>query len=333
MDTVHVVLAVCDPKGTYSRHAGVVMTSVFEHTKSRVCVHILHDETLTGGNRARFEETAGMYGQSVEFHDLSPLMERVRTSKEILRLVARHSIGSLFRMAISDILNIDKVIYLDSDVVVNMDILELWNISLDGYSLAGVLDGTAYVPHRLFSADTIRLKLMKLKGEKYINAGVLSMNLSRIRERNGDLIHRGFLWLRHYCYCAIYADQDFFNSCFSEDIKLIDGRFNNMRGGDCSNSIPHALGDQKPWNCIKGLPIERLYWKIWLKTPWGRLSPDEIVDSMIDTAKDSILSHRHTAQCYKKIFSRLWKDIICNNIVMIIWLYAKKLYYRVIVQA
>ena len=44
---VHVVLAVYDPKGTYSQHAGVVMTSIFENTQSPVGVHILHDETLT----------------------------------------------------------------------------------------------------------------------------------------------------------------------------------------------------------------------------------------------------------------------------------------------
>lgn len=32
----------------------------------------------------------------------------------------------------------DKVIYLDCDVLVNMDIAELWNIDLNGYYLAAV---------------------------------------------------------------------------------------------------------------------------------------------------------------------------------------------------
>ena len=30
--TVHAALALYDPKGTYSQHAGVVMTSIFENT-------------------------------------------------------------------------------------------------------------------------------------------------------------------------------------------------------------------------------------------------------------------------------------------------------------
>ncbi|MDR1741233.1 MAG: hypothetical protein LBR38_05225 [Synergistaceae bacterium] len=38
-DVIHVALAVYDPKGTYSMHAGVVMVSIFENAKSRVLVH------------------------------------------------------------------------------------------------------------------------------------------------------------------------------------------------------------------------------------------------------------------------------------------------------
>ena len=63
---IHVALAVYDPKGTYSQHAGVVMTSIFENTQSPVVVHILHDETLTEDNRKKFIRTAEKYGQTVD---------------------------------------------------------------------------------------------------------------------------------------------------------------------------------------------------------------------------------------------------------------------------
>lgn len=55
---IHIALSVYDPKGTYSRHAGVVMASVLRNTDATVCFHILHDETLTKENRRRLEETA-----------------------------------------------------------------------------------------------------------------------------------------------------------------------------------------------------------------------------------------------------------------------------------
>ena len=39
-ETIHVALAVYDPKGTYSRHTGVVMASIFKNTDGPVRIHI-----------------------------------------------------------------------------------------------------------------------------------------------------------------------------------------------------------------------------------------------------------------------------------------------------
>ena len=76
-DTIHVALAIYDPKGTYSRHSGVVMFSLFQRTKSRVCVHVLHDQTLTEQNRAFLRETAEMFAQEAVFHDVSSHLDRM----------------------------------------------------------------------------------------------------------------------------------------------------------------------------------------------------------------------------------------------------------------
>ncbi|MBQ3695322.1 MAG: hypothetical protein IJQ77_07865, partial [Synergistaceae bacterium] len=65
-NAVHVVMLVYDPQGTYSQHAGVVMTSIFENTQSKVIVHILHDETLTQDNRQKLIRTAGKYSQGLD---------------------------------------------------------------------------------------------------------------------------------------------------------------------------------------------------------------------------------------------------------------------------
>ncbi|GHS89098.1 hypothetical protein AGMMS49957_11720 [Synergistales bacterium] len=325
MDTIHVVLAVCDPKGTYSRHAGVVMTSIFEHTKSQVCVHILHDETLTDGNRARFEETADTYGQSVEFHDVSLFMEQM--SEYALQHARKgHSIGALFRLSSPDILKIDKAIYLDVDIIVNMNIQELWDIPMEGRSLAGARD----MPIGRFSAAAFRRKLMGCDWKDYVNSGVLIMNLSQIREKY-NLLQQSAQW---YKYCRSYShlvDQNFLNSCFRGDIKIIDARFNNgnARDNNSANSILHSMGIAKPWNGLTGSVIDRLYWKTWTKTPWGRLEPDKAIDMVINVVENSPYTHRHTSQCYKKIFYRLLKDAVCNDVVMIVWLCAKYLICKI----
>ncbi|GHS94421.1 hypothetical protein AGMMS50276_07040 [Synergistales bacterium] len=325
MDTIHVVLAVYDPKGTYSRHAGVVMTSIFERTKSSVRVHILHDETLMDGNRARFNETARMYGQSVEFHDVSPFVARL--SEEALQQArGGHSLGALFRLLAPSVLSVDKIIYLDSDVVVNLDIRELWEVSIANHSLAGVLD----IPSRRFSASAFGKKLMGCDPKNYINSGVLVMNLSRIREKH-DLFRESAQWYRRCRPYSSLVDQNFLNACFREDITFLEARFNNgnATGDNSDNSILHAMGVAKPWNGIVGSAIDRFYWRIYTKTPWGRLLPESLADALIDAVKVSHFTHRHTAQCYKNIFFRLKKDVLQNNLFMVVWFIWKEFCYRV----
>jgi lipopolysaccharide biosynthesis glycosyltransferase len=321
-DAVHAVLAVYDPKGDYSRHAGVVMTSIFEHTKSSVCVHILHDQTLTERNRSLLFETAELFNQRVEFHDVSSRVERV--GDEALQLARRsYSVGSLFRLLIPDVLPLDRVIYLDSDVIVNMDIRELREIPMEGCSLAGVPD----LPHRRFSANSLRLALMGCDREGYISSGVLLMNPDQIRKRY-NLLQRSVSWFQRYRHCVRYPDQDFLNSCFRGDIKLIDGKFNHI-GHDAAEAILHPSSSPKPWSGLRGSEVDRIYWKTFFRTPWGRCAPEEIVDILIGAVKDSTFTHRHTSQCYRKIWFRLSRDVLHNDVAECLALCAKELRYRI----
>ena len=42
------------------------MTSIFENTKSKVIIHLLHDDTLTEDNRKKFIRTAEKYSQGLD---------------------------------------------------------------------------------------------------------------------------------------------------------------------------------------------------------------------------------------------------------------------------
>jgi lipopolysaccharide biosynthesis glycosyltransferase len=321
---IHVVLAVYDPKGAYSKHAGVVMVSIFQRTCTPVLVHILHDDTLSAENRAMFLETAKNFGQEVEFHDVSPVMEKL--SGSVIQSARNTlSIGTLFRLLIPDLLPIDKVIYLDADIVVNMDIRELWDISVDGFSIAGVADDN----FGKFSSAKLAMRLLGCDPQGYINAGVLVMNLPRIRESH-NLLKESVVWFKKYGYYSAMLDQDFINSSFRGDIAFIDGKFNSgRRDGDVGDTIIHATGRSKPWNSLEGSAMERLYWKAYAKTAWGIHSGDEeMVDKILDAVKSSIWTHRHTTSCYRNILKRFRNDIVMNNAVRIVVLLAKCLYGR-----
>jgi len=323
-EIIHVVLAVYDPDGSYSRHAGVVMVSIFERTKSPVCVHVLHDKTLTEHNRSLLTETAETFAQTVEFHDVSPYIERLGEDAVKLARKKWASEGILFRLAIPNILLLDKVIYLDCDIVVNLDIRELWDTPMEGYSLAGALD----TRHSRFSSTSFRMRLMGCDWEKYVNSGVLLMSLPQIKEKL--TIQKSASWYKRYRHCVKYPDQDLINSCFRGDIKIIDGRFNNrdlvktFYCGAIASCIVHVT-PTKPWKDLKGSIADRLYWKTFLKTPWGRLAPEGIVDLLFDVVEKSPLTHRKSVQCYRTILYRLRKDVIRNDVVVILWLLATEL--------
>ena len=78
---------------------------------------------------------------------------------------------SLMRLALTKILpQDDRVLYLDVDTIVNGDLSELWNLDLTGYYIAGARE--------LYWTEKL--------GRLYVNAGVLVMNLKKLREDGMD---------------------------------------------------------------------------------------------------------------------------------------------------
>lgn len=78
-----------------------------------------------------------------------------------------------YRMWIWDVLPIDvnKVIIIDADTIVNMDIAELWNLSIGDNGLAAVLDPNITIMNnsKLCQNDIINKN-------RYFNAGLLVMD-------------------------------------------------------------------------------------------------------------------------------------------------------------
>ncbi|MBQ3403200.1 MAG: glycosyltransferase family 8 protein [Synergistaceae bacterium] len=301
-ETIHVALAVYDPSGTYSQHAGVVMTSIFENTKSKVTVHILHDDTLTQDNRQKFIRTAEKYSQGLELHDVTGYRERI-DRKVADRFRDGYTIGALFRLAIQDIIPLAKVIYLDCDIVVNMDIRELWDVDLEGKYLAGGLDEAVSGQNNL-SYEGIKCWLNGCKVSEYINSGVMLMDLEAIREL-GDFFTTAAQWLMSHLYSAPYADQEAYNALFPGQIKLLDRKYNrhkDFHGQDISGTIIHNIWT-KPWRVLSGDENCILYWDMFLRSAWGEnVSPIDLVRRLAEIAElSSSQIHTSSRQCLKSV--------------------------------
>ena len=324
---IHAALALYDPRGTYSQHAGVVMASIFENTESPVVVHVLHDSTLTEEARGKFLRPAAKYAQEVRLIDVTPYRDQL-DARTVALVQDACSVGTLYRLLIPDLLPVGRVVYLDCDTLVNLDLRELWEVSLDGNCLAGALDHPGRGLRRL-SAEALRVRLNGGDPTSYVNAGVLLMDLDRIRER-GSLFRASMDWLARRRHAARLADQDILNSLFCGSIKLLDDRFNNRRlEEDPSNSILHMINESKPWLGLTGLPSERLYWKAYLHSAWGEnTTRDELIDLLSRTASHTPSLHRHTAQCWRRIGLRLRRDILCGEPVLAVGLLVREFLHR-----
>lgn len=132
------------------------------------------------------------------------------------------------RLFISDILrNFEKAIYLDCDVVVNTDIAELYNVDLENYLVAGVIDTVmaGWCNSRHNNQDEYNQLILGLKNKfDYFNAGVLLFNLKQFRRlySSSDLLSiakiRNWRWF----------DQDILNVICEGYVKYLDNSWNFM---------------------------------------------------------------------------------------------------------
>lgn len=214
-DIIHIGFGLHDKDGHYSVWVGTVMQSILEHTDSRVCFHILYDETLSTDNKYKLEMVAHNGSSKIEFHkidedDFSAVKDQM----------SRFTIGTMFRCSLPGLLpDLNRIIYLDADLFVNRDIKELWDVDIREYCLAGVVDDVHNYPR-------ILNKYPEIKKESYFNAGVLYMNLKKIREfGNLKKLVLDFLIENPE---ADLPDQDALNVLFHNKVLYLDGNWNQF---------------------------------------------------------------------------------------------------------
>lgn len=219
---IHVAYATSN---LYSKFAATSMLSLFENTNQNVTVHILHDNTLTPENRDKLNFIAGRYGQIVKFYNVDILCpEKITELKNLMPSIinSKFTAATLYRLLMPDVLpeNLDKIIYLDSDTVVNLDIKDLYNVELKDKALAVVSFVT--MDKNPWSMPMCRDRIVK--PEDYFNAGVLVINLEILRNAE-KIIREGIIFIANHPQYHLY-DQDILNYCFSKNTLHLTANFN-----------------------------------------------------------------------------------------------------------
>ncbi|MBR0061185.1 MAG: hypothetical protein IJP68_06855, partial [Selenomonadaceae bacterium] len=144
----------------------------------------MHDNTLTQDNREKFIYLAGRYGQLVKFYNVEELCaDKINEIEKLFPTASKtiFSIAMFYRFFIPELLpkNLEKAIYLDSDIIVNLDIAELWRTEL-GDKVLGVVPEVFNKVNAPAAFTLVADGLVK--AEDYFNSGVLLMNLTALRD-------------------------------------------------------------------------------------------------------------------------------------------------------
>lgn len=232
---IHVCFCFHDKTGNYAKLAGTAMLSIFENTNSTVTVHILHDDTLTADNLDKFSYIAGHYSQLVKFYNVEKLCpDKIKEYVSYVPSIqnSRVSVGAFYRLLLSKVLpsDMDKVIYFDADVIVNLDIRELWLIELGDKPLGAVPESIAssemFKPSRGYGVEKYLVKAGFVKFEDYFNSGVMALNLNYLRQ-NEELLASGVKFRGENPQCSAF-DQDILNYLFANDYLKLPEQFDQF---------------------------------------------------------------------------------------------------------
>lgn len=286
---IHICFGLYDKTGRYSKFTGTTMLSVFENTITppqlpSITIHILHDNTLTIDNREKFLRLAARYGQAVNFYNVEVLCrnELEKFSRRIpFMRNARTTIGTFYKFLIMYVLprEIEKVIYLDADLLVNLDIAELWQFNLGARPLGAV---PVYLQDKNEADGLERMRrgfnlpmLGIVREEDYFNAGVFLMNLKRLRGEEEKILD-GMKFRGEHPEFWMF-DQCIWNYCFSTEYLKLPLKFNRevikvreQDGGRVEKKIYHFTANNSVWSF--GLDtrdgLNRLWLDYFIKTPW-----------------------------------------------------------------
>lgn len=128
--------------------------------------------------------------------------------------------ATFYRLLLGELLQEDKCLYLDSDIIVNTDLQELYSVELDSEYIAGVRD--LWIELMEESRKEERWKKTNIPSmNQYINAGVLLFNLGKIRSDN--LTEQ---FCSHMKRDYMFEDQDIVNVCCYGHIRRLPAKWN-----------------------------------------------------------------------------------------------------------
>ncbi len=276
----------------YAKYAYVMLKSLFDNNQdAEVYVHILQT-CLSQKSIENLNDVCIIYGNHLDIItvDESRIDKRIITTEN-------WGMEASYRLQMIELLpeNIDRVLYLDVDMIINKSIEELYHTEFGEMELVAAVDmpllnGKGDLFKQLRSGELQPL----FDDRKYFNSGMILFNLNGMR---GTYSLDKYIKLAKDLNFNIYApDQDLLNMMHQQKVIFVDPWKYNFFAGigidagyDYDRvmkevSIIHFAG-KKPW---KGgdhihFSIEKIWWDHALNSPYrDTFLVDYALDSIMD---------------------------------------------------
>ena len=197
----------------YLEQTMVSLTSLFENNKDTAEIHVYFiDMGVTNEGTKELKNLAASYNRCLEvvpFNSIAYDLNVKDTGRHIQSVYAKLFFGR--------IKEIDKILYLDSDIIIASTLKPLWEMDLGNCVCAGV-----ETIHTLKDNEIMGLT----RDDRAINDGMLLMNLVAWRE--GDYLNKCLHYIELYDGKPPVLSEGTINNVCRGKIKILDPRYNLM---------------------------------------------------------------------------------------------------------
>lgn len=277
-----IIHVACNIDASYVKYCVVMLTSLFENNAdSSFHIHVIASELPDDSKNILHDWIEGRYHQTLFVYETgNALLEGCSIYGE-----SHISLATYYRIFLESILprSINKVLYLDCDLIVNGSIKELWSTDITDYAAGCVEDMWSGKPdnyERLHYASSF----------SYFNAGVLLVNLEYWRNIQFQKVAEKYI--SEHMSELVFNDQDVLNALLHDKKLFLPFRYNVQDGflrrkrrirpeaiPDLEKELLHPVivhytGGKKPWQYKSQHPYKGLYFHYLDMTPWKGERPD-----------------------------------------------------------
>ena len=302
-----------------------------EQTNSFIAFHIL-DCGISKITQSALQQYVALYPKaSIHFHTI-PIEDL-----QHFPTPAYYSIATYARFYVAELVpDIDKALYMDVDMCVSGNIVDIFNRNLEKYGLGAVSadSDNVYLSPALWLHEHKKMLEMK-RDDYYFCAGLLLINCAYWREHK--IKQKALELMNNITYELPCPDQDILNILFRGNYKILSPHLQyfaseSLHQYDTSiqqymkksqSLVIHYTSKRKPWNSSQEeIRFSELWWKYAKLTPFYRDFSLELIHIKLQHLKEvaqgiyrkSLYTRITTYLKYKTSFGKK-ESITKNNIL------------------